>query len=143
KILSRDMVKFGILILNKVQLNGRPFIPEAYLARATTAFTKQARGDGYGFFWWTQDFTVGVKVSVPTGVGVKVSVPTGATGAPPRALHRPQSRRCVARDAGDRDTPPLGAERTTGAAGWLSQLIPFSLWQDPSPATRAKPRRGD
>ncbi|MEI6713764.1 MAG: serine hydrolase [Verrucomicrobiota bacterium] len=60
-ILSRDMVKFGNLILNKGQLQGQAFIPEAYLTRATTAFTKQARGDGYGFFWWSEDVTVNGK----------------------------------------------------------------------------------
>lgn len=60
-ILSRDMVKFGCLILNKGQWQGAPFIPEAYIARATAAYTKQPRGDGYGFFWWSEDVTVAGK----------------------------------------------------------------------------------
>jgi CubicO group peptidase (beta-lactamase class C family) len=37
--LSRDMVKFGQLILNQGKWQGQQLIPEAYLARATTPST--------------------------------------------------------------------------------------------------------
>ena len=57
-ILSRDMLKFGQLILNKGKWKGEQLIPEAYLARVTTPSQINER---YGFFWWVEDFTVGGK----------------------------------------------------------------------------------
>jgi CubicO group peptidase (beta-lactamase class C family) len=57
-ILSRDMLKFGQLMLNKGQWKGEQLIPEAYLARATTPSQINKH---YGFFWWVDDFTVGGK----------------------------------------------------------------------------------
>jgi CubicO group peptidase (beta-lactamase class C family) len=57
-ILSRDMLKFGQLIINKGQWKGEQLIPEAYLARATTP---SQINEHYGFFWWVDDFTVGGK----------------------------------------------------------------------------------
>ncbi len=57
-ILSRDMLKFGQLILNKGKWKGEQLIPEAYLARATTP---SQINEHYGFFWWVDDFTVGGK----------------------------------------------------------------------------------
>ena len=57
-ILSRDMLKFGQLILNKGKWKGEQLIPAAYLVRATTPSQVNER---YGFFWWIEDFTVGGK----------------------------------------------------------------------------------
>jgi CubicO group peptidase (beta-lactamase class C family) len=57
-ILSRDMLKFGQLILSKGKWKGEQLIPEAYLARATTP---SQINEHYGFFWWVDDFTVGGK----------------------------------------------------------------------------------
>ena len=57
-ILSRDMVKFGQLILNKGRWQGEQLIPEAYLARA---LTPSRINEHYGFFWWVDDFVVGTK----------------------------------------------------------------------------------
>jgi len=57
-ILSRDMLKFGQLILGKGKWKGEQLIPEAYLVRATTPSQANKR---YGFFWWIEDFTVGGK----------------------------------------------------------------------------------
>ena len=57
-ILSRDMLKFGQLILNKGKWKGEQLIPEAYLVRATTPSRINER---YGFFWWVDDFNVGGK----------------------------------------------------------------------------------
>jgi CubicO group peptidase (beta-lactamase class C family) len=57
-ILSRDMLKFGQLILNKGKWNGQQLIPEAYIVRATTP---SQINEHYGFFWWVDDFTVGGK----------------------------------------------------------------------------------
>jgi CubicO group peptidase (beta-lactamase class C family) len=58
-ILSRDMLKFGQLILNKGKWKGEQLIPEAYLTRATTPSQVNVH---YGFFWWVEDFTVGGKI---------------------------------------------------------------------------------
>jgi len=60
-ILSRDMVKFGQLILNKGRVQGKQFIPEVYIARATSAIVSPSKAVGYGFFWWVEDVTVGTK----------------------------------------------------------------------------------
>ena len=57
-ILSRDMVKFGQLILNKGKWKGEQLIPEAYLVRATTP---SQINEHYGFFWWVEDFNVSGK----------------------------------------------------------------------------------
>ncbi len=57
-ILSRDMVKFGQLILNKGKWEREQLIPEAYLVRATTP---SQINEHYGFFWWVEDFTVSGK----------------------------------------------------------------------------------
>ncbi len=57
-ILSRDVLKFGQLILNKGKWKGDQLIPEAYLVRATTP---SQINEHYGFFWWVDDFTVGGK----------------------------------------------------------------------------------
>jgi len=56
--LSRDMVKFGQLIMNKGKWQGLQLVPEDYLARATTAGPVNPK---YGFFWWVEDFKVGEK----------------------------------------------------------------------------------
>ncbi|RFC47005.1 MAG: CubicO group peptidase, beta-lactamase class C family [Verrucomicrobia bacterium] len=57
-ILSRDMLKFGQLIINKGKWKGEQLIPELYLVRATTPSQVNPR---YGFFWWIEDFTVNSK----------------------------------------------------------------------------------
>ncbi len=57
-ILSRDMVKFGQLILNNGRWKGEQLIPEAYVVRATTP---SQINEHYGFFWWVEDFNVGGK----------------------------------------------------------------------------------
>ena len=57
-ILSRDMLKFGQLILNKGKWKGEQLIPEAYLTRATTP---SQINEHYGFFWWVEDFAVAGK----------------------------------------------------------------------------------
>ncbi len=57
-ILSRDMMKFGMLILNKGKWNGEQLIPSAYIDRATTPSQIHKH---YGFFWWVEDFQVAGK----------------------------------------------------------------------------------
>ena len=60
-LLSRDMVKFGELILNKGKWQGQQLIPEAYITRATSPNVYSYGTSYYGFFWWVEDFKVGEK----------------------------------------------------------------------------------
>jgi len=60
-ILSRDMLKFGMLIMNKGKWQGQQLIPEAYIARATSPLVHSYGTSSYGFFWWVEDFKVGEK----------------------------------------------------------------------------------
>jgi CubicO group peptidase (beta-lactamase class C family) len=52
----RDFARFGQFILDGARVEGRPIVPDDWLATATT---KQADigqpGVGYGFQWWTSD----------------------------------------------------------------------------------------
>ena len=60
-ILSRDMLKIGMLIMNKGKWQGQQLIPEAYIARATSPLVRSYGTSYYGFFWWVEDFKVGEK----------------------------------------------------------------------------------
>jgi CubicO group peptidase (beta-lactamase class C family) len=52
----RDFARFGQFILEGARIDGRPVVPDDWLAAATT---KQADigqpGQGYGYQWWTAD----------------------------------------------------------------------------------------
>lgn len=54
-ILSRDMVKFGQLILNHGRWKGVQLIPEAYVAQATSPNVLSYGTSFYGFYWWVED----------------------------------------------------------------------------------------
>ena len=70
---SRDMIKLGILAMNKGQWNGEQLIPKAFIAKATSRIVDTGdnavyfggcRGisnEGYGYFWWNADLKVGNK----------------------------------------------------------------------------------
>ncbi|MEI7731878.1 MAG: serine hydrolase [Verrucomicrobiota bacterium] len=58
---SRDMLKFGLLILNQGKWHGQQLIPEAFIARATSPNVLSYGTSYYGFFWWVEDFKVGAK----------------------------------------------------------------------------------
>ncbi|WP_086933963.1 serine hydrolase domain-containing protein [Agarilytica rhodophyticola] len=69
---SRDMVKFGILAVNKGKWNGEQLIPEAFIAKATDRLIiptdeelhyggKDVSKQGYGYFWWSADLKYGNK----------------------------------------------------------------------------------
>lgn len=72
-ITSRDMIKMGILAMNKGKWNGEQLIPDAFITKATSRmlFTGDnavyfggCRGisnEGYGYFWWNADLKVGNK----------------------------------------------------------------------------------
>ncbi|MGF1682748.1 serine hydrolase domain-containing protein [Photobacterium minamisatsumaniensis] len=50
---SRDMLKFGMLLLGKGQFNSEQLLTKEWLHTATTPKT---RNGNYGYFWWTQNF---------------------------------------------------------------------------------------
>jgi CubicO group peptidase (beta-lactamase class C family) len=56
---SRDMMKFGMLILNKGKWQGQQLIPEAYIIKATSPNVHSYGTAYYGFFWWVEDLKVG------------------------------------------------------------------------------------
>ena len=58
---SRDMLKFGMLTLNKGRWQGRQLITEEYVKRATSPLTHSYGPCYYGYFWWVEDFKVGDK----------------------------------------------------------------------------------
>ncbi|MGF1701930.1 beta-lactamase family protein [Photobacterium makurazakiensis] len=50
---SRDMLKFGQLVLGKGQFNSERLLTKEWLHTATTPKTQNGN---YGYFWWTQNF---------------------------------------------------------------------------------------
>lgn len=57
-LLSRDMVKWGMLVLAKGKWQGQQLIPAAFVERATSPITLTSGTTYYGFFWWVDDFKV-------------------------------------------------------------------------------------
>ncbi len=69
---SRDMVKWGLLAMNKGRWNSEQLIPEAYITKAIHRIVTNGdeenfddHGDvsniGYGYFWWQADLKAGDK----------------------------------------------------------------------------------
>ena len=64
---SRDMLKWGSMVLNKGKWNGEQLIPEDYLAKATSGLVKPTEDwmpetYRYGYFWYQTPITVGDKI---------------------------------------------------------------------------------
>ena len=50
----RDFARFGLFILNGARVNGRPIVPDGWLAEATSERVGTGQpGRGYGYQWWT------------------------------------------------------------------------------------------
>ncbi|WDE11003.1 serine hydrolase domain-containing protein [Thalassomonas haliotis] len=65
-ITSRDMLKWGSVVLNKGKWNGKQFIPADYLAKATSGLVKPTEdwmpdSYRYGYFWYQTPIAVGDK----------------------------------------------------------------------------------
>ncbi len=56
---SRDMLKWGMLVLNDGRWNGGEFIPKAFVEKATARIYTNKQGASYGFFWWRQEVEAG------------------------------------------------------------------------------------
>src|SRR5262245_31361969 len=51
----RDYGRFGQFILDGARIDGKPIVPENYLAEATRTQVPTGAGSGYGYQWWTRD----------------------------------------------------------------------------------------
>jgi len=49
---SRDMIKWGMLILNEGKWNSEQLIPTKFVRQATSRLHTNNSGTSYGFFWW-------------------------------------------------------------------------------------------
>lgn len=63
-IMSRDMLKLGLLVLNEGKWNGEQLIPAAYLEKATSGLVKPTQDwmpdeYRYGYFWYRAPLSVG------------------------------------------------------------------------------------
>ena len=56
---SRDMLKWGLLILAHGKWQGEQLIPASFVQRATSPITLGYGTSYYGYFWWVDDFQVG------------------------------------------------------------------------------------
>ena len=56
---SRDMIKWGMLVLNRGRWNDKQLIPEAFIQKATSRLYTNGQGTSYGYFWWRHDMEVG------------------------------------------------------------------------------------
>jgi CubicO group peptidase (beta-lactamase class C family) len=56
---SRDMLKWGMLVMNDGKWNGEQLIPGDFVKRATDRLHTNRQGTSYGFFWWRHDMKVG------------------------------------------------------------------------------------
>ncbi|MCO7224387.1 serine hydrolase [Pleionea sp. CnH1-48] len=70
KMISRDMLKFGTLAMNKGKWKGEQLIPVDYITKATNRLidveeiffvNKNVSNPGYGYYWWLADLEVGNK----------------------------------------------------------------------------------
>jgi CubicO group peptidase (beta-lactamase class C family) len=58
---SRDMLKWGMLVMNEGKWNGGQLVPAAFVERATDRIYTNPQETSYGFFWWRADMKVGDK----------------------------------------------------------------------------------
>ena len=62
-LLSRDMIKMGLLTLNQGKWNGKQHLPKEFVKKATTPLLfKGTTGSDYGYFWWYQDRQINDKI---------------------------------------------------------------------------------
>ena len=50
-----DYGRFGQFILDGARVDGRPIVPDNWLAEATRTQVSTGAGTGYGYQWWTRD----------------------------------------------------------------------------------------
>jgi CubicO group peptidase (beta-lactamase class C family) len=57
--LSRDMIKMGLLTLNKGIWNGKQHLPKEFVKQATSPLVQTSPSTFYGYFWWNQTLDIG------------------------------------------------------------------------------------
>lgn len=58
---SRDMLKWGMLVMHGGKWDGEQLIPKAFLEKTTSRIHTNKQGTSYGYFWWRKDMKVGGK----------------------------------------------------------------------------------
>lgn len=58
-MLSRDMLKWGMLVADGGRWNGEQLIPAEFIQHATDRLHTNPQGTSYGYFWWRHDMQVG------------------------------------------------------------------------------------
>ena len=58
-VLSRDMIKMGLLTLNKGIWNGKQHLPKEFVKQATSPLVQTSPSTFYGYFWWNQTLDIG------------------------------------------------------------------------------------
>ena len=58
-ILSRDMIKMGLLTLNQGKWNGKQHLPKEFIKQATSPLVQTSPSTFYGYFWWNQTLDIG------------------------------------------------------------------------------------
>ena len=56
---SRDMIKWGMLVMNEGRWNDQQLLPAEFVKRATERLHTNAQGTSYGYFWWRHYMQVG------------------------------------------------------------------------------------
>ena len=56
---SRDMLKWGLLVMNDGQWKDKQLVPAEFVELATSRIHTNQQGTSYGFFWWRHDAPVG------------------------------------------------------------------------------------
>ncbi len=60
-LLSRDMVKMGLLVLNGGKWKGKQHLPRAFVKKATSPIVQTSPSNHYGYFWWRQTWEIAQK----------------------------------------------------------------------------------
>jgi CubicO group peptidase (beta-lactamase class C family) len=58
---SRDMLKWGLLVMNEGMWNGEQLVPADFVKRSIDRIHTNQQGTSYGYFWWRADMKVGDK----------------------------------------------------------------------------------
>ncbi len=56
---SRDMLKWGLLVMNEGEWEGEQLIPAKFVEQATGRIHTNPQGTSYGYFWWRADVKIG------------------------------------------------------------------------------------
>ena len=60
-VLSRDMIKMGLLTLNQGIWHEKQHLPKEFIKQATSPLVQTSPTNSYGYFWWSQVRKVGEK----------------------------------------------------------------------------------